>query len=106
LGSAGTQLGVLSAAVGLVLLITWVNVANLSLVRSAGRTRELAIRVGLGASRQRIVAQLFTEALVLSVTAAALAIVVVTWSMAAMKAIAAGLLPRVDMIHVDLRALA
>ena len=65
--------------VALVLLITFANLANLSLAGSSARARELAVRRAVGASRRRLVGQLFTESLVLAVAGAAVALVVASW---------------------------
>jgi predicted permease len=92
---------VLAAGVGLVLLIVCANVANLFLLRSTGRARELSVRAALGAGRRRIVQQLLTESLVVSLIGGALGMIVGWGLTAAVPLVAPSNFPRLDNVHID-----
>ena len=96
---------VLLGTVALVLLIACANVANLLLARSAARQKEMAIRTALGASRGRLVRQLLTEALLLSMTAAVAGTMLSLWGTNAMLSLSRENLPRAYEIAVDVRVL-
>jgi predicted permease len=96
---------VLLAAVGFVLLIACVNVANLMLARSSVRTREFAIRTAMGASRARLLRQLLTESLLLAFTGGAIGLLLAGWGTKVAIAQLPVNLPRAAEIGLDTRVL-
>jgi predicted permease len=100
-GSRRRALLVLLFAVGLLLLIACANVANLLLMRSAKRHRELAIRAALGASRWKIVRQLLVEGVVLATLAAALGLVFVNWGIDLLAALGPSVAPGAQEVSID-----
>jgi putative ABC transport system permease protein len=102
-GGSRRALLVLLFSVGLLLLIACANVANLLLMRSARRQKELAIRAALGASRWRIVRELMVEGLVLATLAAALGLLFVNWGIKLLTVLGPAILPRAQEVSIDAR---
>ena len=104
-GEIQPTLLMLFAAVGFVLLIACVNVANLLLARSTGRAREFAVRTALGAPRSRVVRQLLTECILISMIGGALGLLLALWGTRAALGVLPQALPRMEQIGLDARVL-
>jgi putative ABC transport system permease protein len=97
---------VLMVSVGLVLLIACVNIANLQLARATDRYKELAVRMALGAGRARLVRQMLTESLLLSLVGGTLGLLLATWVTAGLVQFTSSGLPRLNEISADRTVLA
>jgi putative ABC transport system permease protein len=100
-GEVRPALVALLVAVTFVLLIAAVNVANLTLVRSAARAKEISIRSALGASRARLIQRLLTESLLLAIAGGAVGALCAVWGVSLLVKFAPDTLPRIDQIRVD-----
>jgi len=104
-GGAKLGLVVVFAAVGFVLLIACINLANLLLARGSSRGRELAVRAALGAGRLRLVRQMVTESVVISAAGGACGVLLALWVTEALRTTAAVALPNTRPIAVDVQVL-
>ncbi|HEY2545029.1 MAG TPA: ABC transporter permease [Candidatus Acidoferrum sp.] len=104
-GNVRPVLLILMSAVGLVLIIACANVASLLLVRSTARTREIAVRVAIGAGRARLARQLFTENLVVAGIGGGLGLLLASWCLRSLVLIGPRDIPRLSEATLDLPVL-
>src|SRR5262249_51846031 len=104
-GNTRPTLMVLLGAVTLILLIVSLNIANLLLARASGRQQEMAVRSALGASRQRIVAQMITESVLLSVIGGVAGIAVAFAGLRVVAHVIPSNIPRLTEVSLDWRVL-
>jgi putative ABC transport system permease protein len=104
-GDLGPILIIVMSATALLLLLACVNVTNLLLARGAARAREIAVRIAIGAPRGRIVRQLLTESLLLSLAGGVVGVFLAYAGVRGLLAVGASKLPRLDAVQFDGRVL-
>jgi putative ABC transport system permease protein len=105
IGDSRPLLLALLGTVAFVLLIACANTANLLLARAASREKEIAIRVSVGCARTRLIRQLLTESMLLSILGGALGLFIAQWGIGILTGLLSDRLPRTATIHMDISAL-
>ena len=104
-GGMRTPLWILLGAVSLVLLIACANLATMLLARASAREREIAIRIALGATVKRMLRQLLTESVLLSMLGSIAGVLLAIWGLDIVRVLGAQTVPRLREVNIDLRVL-